>query len=104
MPAAQPIAPEKIKNPRPGTVTPYPTETFAEISLEDSNKCRNAKQRDFQIPGRLKKFLGLDHNCGHNVTGSVPPVAGFSSTIRGMSYADNGRDSEATHGKIWPQL
>jgi len=32
--------------------------------------------------------FGLDHNCGHNVTGSVPPIAGFSSTIRGMPATD----------------
>jgi len=32
-------------------------------------------------------ILGLDHNCGHNVTGSVPPISGFSIAIRGMPGA-----------------
>ena len=50
----------------------------------------------------MKASLELDHNCGHHVTESVPPIAGFSSTIRGD--AGNGRDSEAAHSKIWPQL
>jgi len=51
-----------------------------------------------------KVRFGLDHNCGHHVTESVPSIAGFSSTIRGMPYAGNGRDAEAAHSKIWPQV
>jgi len=72
---------------------------FSEISLEDSNKCRNAKQRDFQIPGHvpghLEKFLELDHNCGHI-------LLGVASEFRPLPAYDMSRSGEAGNRRDGP--
>jgi len=48
--------------------------------------------------------IGFDHNCGHNVTGSVPPLAGFSSTIRGMpATGGTPRLRTAKYGRSYDQ-